>query len=209
MSLLVWVLSLLQTGSVLAAQEAKQGSAKDVPVDPTSFVTPMVLETVFPVAHPEKWMDSESLQPGKKPKHVKKGWFSVPEWYRLGQYTCDGVSLREAVSKGVFGAKTGVWEQPGLQMRVDKDGNRSVAKVKAFIYNPPGNHDKRVRVLFEVLTSNGMLMSETGVRDVEETVGFHFMPGTGGKDVTVEFTLTPDQLVQVTGLRLTVSTVDY
>ncbi|MEX2383085.1 MAG: hypothetical protein WEB59_00635 [Thermoanaerobaculia bacterium] len=202
------MLTILLPGGVLASQEAKQGSAKDIPVEPTSFVSPMVLETVFPVANPETWMDTESLQPGKKPEHVESGWFSVPEWYRLGKYTCDGVSLREAVSKGVWGAKTGVWEQPGLQMRVDRD-EKTTVKVKAIIYNPPSNHDKRVRIQFDVLTSNGVLMSETGVRDVEETVKFHFMPGTGGKAVTVKFLFTPEELAQVTGLRLTISTLDY
>ena len=92
---LLIILSLTLFSYLLVAQTVRHGDAS--PTRPNAFRSPMVIETVFP-ANPSLWMDTESLagfKPGR-PTHGKLGeWFSTPEWYALGKFTCDGVSLGE------------------------------------------------------------------------------------------------------------------
>jgi hypothetical protein len=81
--------------------------------------SPFIIETVFPVGDASRWKRITTMQ------HFATGsalglraWprvlgkeTSIPEWYALGKYTCDGVSLREEVKKN--GSE---WEEPGLRI---------------------------------------------------------------------------------------------
>lgn len=192
--------TMLMVGSVLHGQTVSQGDPAAV-TQAFEFHSPMVIETVFPAATPALWRDTESLQPGKTPKYVKSGWFSVPEWYDLGKYAVDGVSLRSSVSKGFVGADKGVWEQPGLEMKVKPGPTKVEITIEATVNSRKFIHDKVVTVVFDVLNEAGGAMATASVTfKVEEKAE---------NDGRVKFELTPEQVAAAKGLRLTVSTVDY
>ncbi len=195
--------SVLMLAGVLGAQTVKQGEASAVPVIPNAFNSPMVIETVFPAADPSLWMEFQSLEefkPGKS-THGKLGkWFSVPEWYALGKFTCDGVSLREEAKKN------GTWEEPGLRMRVRWLGTgaaeRAEVTVEATLYNPKNNHDKMVTLHFEVLSGENSI----AVASLTMKAPDNAKSGNNG-DVT--FVFSKDELRSAMKLRITITTKDY
>src|ERR1700694_4329715 len=154
----ILIVGLLTASATIFGQTVTQGDP-NVVANANEFHSPMVIETIFAGNDPSLWMDPESLAPGKTPKHMGAGkWFSTVEWYDLGKYTCDGVSLRRNVSKGRFppgtSSRKGVWEESGLKMRVRPLSAEQVeVRIEPSAYNPKPSHDKLVTFTVDVLNA--------------------------------------------------------
>ena len=203
MKIFAGILVLLSSaGSLVAQSEAKDAS-------PTLYEqhSPMVIETVFPIGDPSAWRKIKSLEGFTPGQPIKLGaWpaklgkeISLPEWYALGRYTCDGVSLREEVT-----SRGRQWEEPGLRVQE----LRSVPSgfevtLEATLYNPKTNHDKLVTLSVDVLDGDNAIIA-TGSR-VQKTPA----DSKSGNNADVVFLFSKEELRRVAKLRLTLSTKDY
>jgi hypothetical protein len=170
--------------------------------------SPLVIETVFPLGDPSSWKRIKTMEhfaTGSSlglttwPKKLGKE-TSIPEWYALGRYTCDGVSLREEVKK--HGTE---WEEPGLrisELRHPPSGNYEVT-LEATLFNPKGNGDRLVTLFYEVLDSNKEVM-QTAQRTYKLVA-----KAKSGENADVVLLLTPTDLPRVSALRLTMTTTPY
>ena len=86
---------------VSAAQTVKQGDPNAPVADPTEFHSPMVIETVFAPADPSLWKSDEWTP--TKPKPWRSGEFTTAEYYDLGKYSCDGLSIRNGSDGAAHG----------------------------------------------------------------------------------------------------------
>ena len=144
----------------------------------------------------------ERFKPGKPlglttwPQHFGTE-TSIPEWYELGRYTCDGVSLREEVTK--HGT---MWEEPGLRVsdlvRLP-NGNYSVT-LEATLYNPKGNQDRLVTLDYVFLDGANQQVG-TASRTYKLVA-----KAKSGENADVGLQLTPDEMHRITKLRLTMTT---
>ena len=125
---------------------------------------------------------------------------SIPEWYALGKYTCDGVSLREEVKK-----QGRVWEEPGLRISemVHLPNGKYEATLEATLYNPKGNGDRLVTLSYDVLDGNGNQL-QTASRTYKLVA-----KAKSGENADVVLLLSPDELQSVASLRLTMDTKPY
>jgi hypothetical protein len=197
MKRLLVFLGLAVFSYLVVAQTVGQGDASAAPALPNAFHSPMVIETVFP-ASPSLWMDKDSLagfKPGRS-THGKLGkWFSTPEWYALGKFTCDGVSLRGDARPD------GSWNGAGLTMRVKPQSGAFLVMLAATIHNPERNPDKTATVSFEVLKSGDVI--------AKDSVRIHTKDnGRGGHSGTVKLMLSKNQLASATKLRITTTTAE-
>lgn len=119
------LLALALWSSVAAAQTtARQG-------EQTSFQSPMILETTFPLADRHTWSTDK-----KKP-------FMPKEWAALSRYQCEGVSL------------------PELTVNVSLlDDEQITVNFRAVLSNRRG-HDKRVSLMFEILNGADVAVSRS------------------------------------------------
>ena len=95
MKRLLVLLCLALFSYLVVAQTFGQGRRSVLPAPLNAFRSPMVLETPFP-ANPSLWMDTDSLAGFKSGRSIqgKLGTrFSTPDWYALGKFKCDSVSL--------------------------------------------------------------------------------------------------------------------
>ena len=125
---------------------------------------------------------------------------SIPEWYELGRYTCDGVSLREEVKS--HGTE---WEEPGLRISELShllNGNYEVT-LEATLFNPKGNQDRLVTLNYELLDGSGQQM-QTASRTYKLVA-----KAKSGENADVVLLLTPDEMQRITSLRLSMSTKTY
>jgi hypothetical protein len=180
-SLIVSLAALSSTVSI--AQTAHQGDPNSG-IGSTDFHSPMVLDTIFAPADRALW--------------DKGGWFTVKEYQELGRFTCDGVSLRSDYDR-----RKGTWDA-GLEMAVKPlDDGKVRVKIRAIVYNPKHNHDKRVSLYFEI--QNGDQRVETAT-----------MPPIKAEDKNDDFdgevsvVVSADALKTdpMTRLRITMTTVD-
>jgi hypothetical protein len=178
----------------LMALSTRGGSAQTVivngapaPKEKTEFVSPMILETVFAAADKSLWDSAKGYKPGE--------WFSTEEYHELGRFTCDGVSLKSSFNK-----KKETWDA-GLEMSVvtGEQGQLRV-NVRADVFNPDGNKDRKAQILFEVMNGDKVVGSSLGAHKVEEG---------DEKSITVHFSLNPTDLVTdpMTKLRMTIKVV--
>ena len=190
--------SLLAASAMTCGQTVKQGDPNAL--EAHEFHSPMVIETIFAGNEPSLWMDLKSLAPGKTPKPLSGGkWFSTAEWYALGKFTCDGVSLREDRES----SKNGTWAEPGLKMRVRRHGIEVVdVTIEVGLYNPKHNHDKAVTINFEVLKNDVSLAMASLTKEVEDKA-------SSGNNGRVSFILSTDEFRSANKLRLTMTTRDY
>jgi hypothetical protein len=173
-------------GPVFAAGEpAPAASPEAAPAEaaPQAQHSPMILETVFAAADRSLWGDGRT-------------WFAVKEYRDLGEYSCDGVSLRANNRKD-----GSVWDA-GLQMtaRGTTDGKVEV-KIRASITNPPHNHDKIVTVMLQIL--NGDQVVENAVIG---PVGAEDNNNNVNKSVTLILPADVLKTDPMTRLRLTMTT---
>ena len=189
----------------LNAAASGQGVA---PQDDYIHKSPLVVEAVFPIGDPSRWMritTMEHFAPGRPlgltawPKKLGKE-TSIPEWYALGRYTCDGVSLREEVKK--HGTE---WEEPGLRLsevRHLPSGSYEVT-LEATLYNPKGNGDRLVTLSYEVLDSDKNVM-QTASRTYSLVA-----KAKSGENADVVLLVKPEDLARIAYLRLTMTTKPY
>jgi len=115
-----------------------------------------------------------------------KEWFTTAEYQKLRRFRCELISI------------------VGLEMSAKEIGtNKFELKVRVNLFNPDGGHDKRVRLLFEVL-------------DGDKVAAQFSMPETKVKEAAVVSKTFPTQLPTAlltteppATLRLTITTVDY
>lgn len=167
--------------------------------------SPCLFETVFPIGDPSRWKRIASMErftQGKPlglktwPRHMGTE-TSIPEWYELGRYTCDGVSLREEVTK--HGT---VWEEPGLRVSdlvLLPNGNYQVT-LEATLYNPKGNQDRTVTLDY-VFLDNADQQVGTANRTYKLVA-----KAKSGENADVLLLLTPDEMQRITKLRLSMTT---
>jgi hypothetical protein len=183
---------------LVVAQTVRQSDGSAVSALPNAFRSPMVLETAFP-ADPSLWMDTASLAGFKSGRSTngKLGMrFSIPEWYALGKFTCDGLSLRgDARSDGS-------WENAGLTMMVKSLSGAFLVTINATIHNPKPDLGKTATVFFEVLNGQDVIAKDSCRIDTRDT-------GRGGNSGNVRLVLWRDELASATKLRTTLTTVDY
>jgi len=164
---------------------------------PNAFRSLMVLETPFP-ANPSLWMDTDSLAGFKSGRSIqgKLGTrFSTPDWYALGKFTCDGVSLRGDARPD------GSWNNAGLTMMVKPLTGAFLVTLDATIHNLTPSSDKTATVSFEVLSGEDVIAKDScriATRD----------NGRGGHSGNVKLVLWRDELASATKLRTTMTTVD-
>jgi hypothetical protein len=170
--------------------------------------SPCLIETAFPLGDASKWnrvKSMEHFEPGKAlglaawPTVLGKE-TSIPEWYALGRYTCDGVSLREEVKK--HGAE---WEEPGLrisELRHLPNGNYEVT-LEATLYNPKGNGDRLVTLVYEIL-DNAKAVIQTAERTYKLDA-----KAKSGENADAILLVTPADMPRVAALRLTITTKAY
>jgi hypothetical protein len=198
MKWLLLILSLAVFSYLLAVPTAGQSDAGNRPALPNAFRSPMVIETAFP-ANPSLWMDTDSLagfQPGRSNRGELGKWFSIPEWYALGKFTCDGVSLRgDARSDGS-------WNDAGLTMRVKPQRGAFLVMLAATIHNSELNPDKTATVSFEVFNTDGVIAKDSVRIQTKDN-------GRGGHSGNVKLVLSKNQLASATKLRITTTTADY
>lgn len=170
--------------------------------------SPCVLETNFPVADPSRWMRIKSMEhfaSGRSlgltawPRNLGKE-TSIPEWYALGRYTCDGVSLREEVK-----ARGTEWEEPGLrisELAHLPNGSYEVT-LEATLYNPKGNGDRLVTLDYDLLDQSG--------QQVQTASRTYKLAGKAksGENADVVLLLTPDEMRRTVNLRITMTTKTY
>ena len=203
MKLFVVVLLLGGSADALVAQSSATATSEPI----YAQHSPLVLETVFPLADPSAWRKIKSMQgfaPGRPinlaawPAKLGKE-ISLPEWYALGRYTCDGVSLREEVTS--HGRE---WKEPGLriqELRVVPSGFEIT--LEATLYNPKTNGAKLVTVLAEVLGADDAVIA-TGSRIQRAPAD-----SKSGNNADVVFLFARDEMKKAAKLRLTLSTKDY
>jgi hypothetical protein len=125
---------------------------------------------------------------------------SIPEWYALGRYTCDGVSLREEVnSQGTQ------WEEPGLrisELRRLATGDYEVT-LEATLFNPIGNGDRLVTLSYDVLDGSSAVM-----QSAQRTYKL-VAKAKSGENADVVLLLTPAEIDRVSLLRITMTTKPY
>jgi hypothetical protein len=198
MKRLLVLLGLALFSYLVVAQTVRQADASALPALPNAFHSPMVIETVFP-ANPSLWMDTDSLAGFKSGRsvHGKLGKrFSIPEWYALGKFTCDGVSLRgDARSDGS-------WDDAGLTMMVTPLSGAFLVTLHATIHNPKPNPDKTATVHFEVLHGDDVIAKDSCVIATKDN-------GRGGHSGNVKLMLWKDELASATKLRTTITTANY
>lgn len=170
--------------------------------------SPCVLESIFPIGEPSKWKRITSMEhfsPGVPlglaawPRTLGRE-TSIPEWYALGSSTCDGISLREEVTK-----QGTAWEEPGLrisELRHLPNGTYEVT-LEATLFNPKGNVDRLVTLDYEMLDEAGQVV-QTASRTYKLMA-----KAKSGENADVVLLLTPAELQKVTGLRLTITTKPY
>ncbi len=166
--------------------------------------SPLVIETVFPLGDASKWKRVKSMEGFAKgsplglaawPKVLGKE-TSIPEWYALGRYTCDGVSLREEVKK--HGTE---WEEPGLrisELRHLPTGNYEVT-LEATLFNPKGNGDRLVTLAYEILDNDKAV-----IQTAERTYKLEAR-AKSGENADVILLVTPADMPRVDALRLTIT----
>ena len=198
MKRLLVLLGLALFSYLLVAQTVRQADASALPALPNAFRSPMVLETVFP-ANPSLWMDTDSLAGFKSGRSIRGKLgkrFSIPEWYALGKFTCDGVSLRgDARSDGS-------WNDAGLTMRVKPQRGAFLVMLAATIHNSELNPDKTATVSFEVFNTDGVIAKDSVRIQTKDN-------GRGGHSGNVKLVLSKNQLASATKLRITTTTADY
>jgi len=167
----------------------------------------MVVETSFPIGEPSAWRKIKSLEgftPGQPvglnswPAKLREE-ISLPEWYALGRYTCDGVSLRqEVVSRGRE------WEEPGLRIHELRTVPSGIeVTIEATLYNPRANHDKLVTLAFEILAEDERVIATSSKTQKASD------NSKSGNNADVMFLFSTAEVKQAVRLRLTVSTKDY
>jgi hypothetical protein len=122
---------------------------------------------------------------------------SIPEWYALGRYTCDGVSLREEVKK-----QGTEWEEPGLrisELRHLPTGSYEVT-LEATLYNPKGNGDRLVTLAYEILDSEKAVI-QTAQRTYKLEA-----KAKSGENADVDLLVPSGDMPRVALLRLTITT---
>ena len=201
------LIAVIAATTVVLGQEGQSGGTQDsrriVALEP-----PCVFDTVFPVGEPSRWKRIKTMEhfmagssfglsawPTKLGKET-----SIPEWYALGRYTCDGVSLREEVKKN--GSE---WEEPGLriqELRHPPGGNYEVT-LEATLYNPVGNRDRIVTLAYEILDADKAVL-QTAQRSYKLVA-----KAKSGENADVILLLTPTELARVAFLRLTMTTKPY
>jgi len=146
----------------------------------------MILDTVFAAADRSLW---------GRVGH----WFTIPEYHELGRFTCDGVSLRASPRD-----RKGKWDS-GLEMTARPLGDDEVeVKIKATAHNPRGNHDKFVKLHFDVLNGEDVVRSAT-MKPIK-------CPDRGDEEegeVTITLQSNTLKADPITKLRITMLTVDY
>ena len=177
------VLALLCLSANLGfAQTAKQGDPAKV-TDATAFHSPMILETIFAAADRSLWHN------GKE--------FTLPEWWELGKFTCDGVSLR------MDSDRRKKWDS-GINMKVrDLPGGSVEVKMKVGVLNPKHNSDKMVTLLLEVVNGDEVVAAQS--------VKIPAKDDGGGHQENVKFTIPGSslRLDPITKLRITMTTQKY
>jgi hypothetical protein len=198
MKRLLVLLGLALFSYLVVAQTVGRTGASALPALPNAYHSPMVIETAFP-ANPSLWMDTDSLAGFKSGRsiHGKLGKrFSIPEWYALGKFTCDGLSLRgDAKSDGS-------WGDAGLTMMVKPLSGAFLVTLGATIHNSMPDHDKTATVHFEVLNGHGVIAKDSCRIETRDT-------GRGGHSGHVELVLWRDELASATKLRTTMTTATY
>ena len=191
------VLGLAVSSYLMVAQAVKQARESALPTLPNVFHSPMVIETVFP-ANPSLWMATDSLAgfgSGKSIHGALGKQFSTPEWYALGRFTCDGMSLRgDARSDGS-------WNLAGLTMNVKPLSGAFLVTLGATIYNPTSNPHKTATLSFEVLNAKNVVAKESCRIQTRDT-------RKGGQGGNVRLVLQRDELASATKLRTTMTTID-
>ncbi len=163
------------------AQTARQGDASAFPVDPNAFRSPMVLETIFAAGDRSRWKDGK--------------WFTTPEWWELGKFSCDGVGLRAGNDRKKK------WDE-GLEMRVhDLPGGNVEVRMRVGVRNPRNNHDKMVSLYIEVLNGDEHVASESLRIQAEGDGDVH--------DAKLKWLIPTSSLRPTTKLRITMKTEDY
>jgi hypothetical protein len=143
---LLGALTLPATDLHLCAQTAKQGELNSTP---TTFHSPMVLETVFVLADRAMWRGTNLVQ----------------EYNALGKYTCDGLALRG----NILNKETGAWQSGLWMMATELAGGKLEISIKVLVFNPKHNHDKAVTMLFEILDGDRVVATKTlGPFEVED-----------------------------------------
>jgi len=130
-TLSLFITSLVLTAPLLA-QTVKQGDPNVIASN--EFHSPMVVETTFAPADPALWK-SDDWTPDK-PRPWKKGEFTTAEYYDLGKYSCDGLSIRD-------GSNNGTWHS-GLVMSLKEQAGKLHITINAHVTNPGYVHDKSV-----------------------------------------------------------------
>jgi hypothetical protein len=194
--LVLQVVGMMVVVAPLKAQTVKQGDAKDV-VDPNEFHSPMVIETVFAPADPALWRD-ENWTPGK-PKPWGRGEFTTAEYYDLGKYTCDGLSIHD-------GNRDGTWYS-GLVMEVKNKGGDVHVTIKAQVTNPGHIHDKFVTLLFEVINGDDVVGKTTIGLKVKQN--WRAKKEVTDKESTLVLPASALRKDPLTKLRITMTTQDY
>lgn len=163
------------------AQTAKQGDAASLPADPTEFHSPMVLETAFAAGDRTLWNGGKA--------------FSLPEWWELGKYKCDGVSVRMDPDR------KRQWD-PGLEMRVrDVPGQKVEVKLEIGVRNPKHNLDKMVDLFLEVMNGEEVIGSKSLSIKAKDN-------GEGNQE-DIKWTFPANELHPSTKLRITMKTRNY
>lgn len=159
----------------VVAQTAKQGT--DADRGATEFRSPMVLETTV----------------------AEEG-----DWWKLGRFFCDGVSLRGEREEGFFWdrPKTEQW-QPGLTMKMrDLPGGKVEVTFGVSVNNRKHNHDKVADVRLEIVNGDEIVATETARIKAQDDGDDH---GTKIKTVLP----SREAIKPTTKLRLTMTTKDY
>jgi len=197
MKRILLLLGLAVSSYLVVAQTVRRADASALPALPNAFRSPMVIETVFP-ANPSLWMATESLAgfgSGSSIHGALGKPFSTPEWYALGRFTCDGMSLRGDARPD------GSWNLAGLTMKVKPLSGAFLVTLDATIYNPTSNPHKAATLFFEVLNGESVIAKNSckiKTRDARK----------GGHSGDVRLVLRRDELASATKLRTTMTTID-
>jgi hypothetical protein len=172
----------------LYSQTVSQGVA-----NPNQLRSPMVVDTVFaPALDSAVWIKAN----GKKPAKWNKGdWFTVPEYHDLGNYTCDGVSLRRDYQQ-----RRNTWDS-GLEMRMVERNDQTDVTIRVTVTNPKYVHDKMMTLTFEVLEGTTSIKASAAFKVEEEEEG----------DEKVKIRIPTAALIThpAPTLRITITTMDY
>lgn len=172
----------LSISSAAMAQTVTQGTEAQKQLGPTEFKSPMTVETTFAAADRKLWGT------GKE--------FSVPEWWELGKYSCDGVYLRSDSDR-----KT-KWD-PAIKMRVKdlRDGSIEV-RLELGVMNPKHNRDRRVNLKVEAVTGEKVLAEDIVHIAAKDN-------GEGFQDSSIRWKVPLAEINAETKLRITMTTETY